>query len=50
MPFKNPDSDGPIGPIKSISIGTMSLAFSEDDPWAPIANTDTVQARLRELL
>lgn len=48
VPFKNPDSNGPLGPIKSISIGDMSLAFSESNPWAPVANTKTVQARMRE--
>ncbi|KAI5120964.1 hypothetical protein M0805_006636 [Coniferiporia weirii] len=47
IPFKNPDSDGPIGPIKSITIEDMSLAFSEDSPWAPLANSQTVQARMQ---
>ena len=48
VPFKNPDQDGPIGPIKSITIGDMALAFSENNPWAPIANTRTVQAFMRK--
>ena len=47
VPFKNPDSDGPLGPIKSITIGSMDLAFNESDPWAPIANSDSVQAFMR---
>ncbi|KAL5507074.1 hypothetical protein ACEPAH_6530 [Sanghuangporus vaninii] len=44
VPFKNPDQDGPLGPIKSITIGDMALAFSEETPWSPVANTRTVQA------
>ncbi|KAH8119480.1 hypothetical protein DFH11DRAFT_1722990 [Phellopilus nigrolimitatus] len=44
VPFKNPASDGALGPIKSITIGDMALAFSEDSPWAPVTNTKTVQA------
>ncbi len=47
VPLKNPDSDGAINPIKGISIGNMDLAFSEESPWAPIANSETVQARLQ---
>ena len=50
VPFKNPDSNGPLGPIKSITIGDMALAFNETDPWSPMANTKTVQARMREQL
>ncbi|EJD03283.1 uncharacterized protein FOMMEDRAFT_168292 [Fomitiporia mediterranea MF3/22] len=44
VPFKNPDSNGPLGPIKSITIGDMALAFNQDTPWAPVANTETVSA------
>ena len=47
VPFKNPDESGPLGPIKSISIGSMALAFNESDPWAPVANSDSVQAFMR---
>ncbi|KAI0710861.1 hypothetical protein C8Q76DRAFT_623714 [Earliella scabrosa] len=43
VPFKAP---GAISPIKAISIGDMALAFSEQDPWAPISNSRTVQARM----
>lgn len=48
VPFKNPEVDGPLGPIKAISIGDMRLVFNETDPWTPVANTRTVQARMRE--
>ena len=48
VPFRNPDSSGPLGPIKSITIGDMALAFNESDPWAPIANTKSVQAFMRK--
>ncbi|KAI0686332.1 hypothetical protein BC835DRAFT_1523137 [Cytidiella melzeri] len=44
VPFKNPDVNGPLGPIKSISIGDMALVFNENDPWAPLSSTKTVQA------
>lgn len=47
VPLKNPDSNGAINPIKAISIGNIGLAFSEETPWAPIANSDTVQAKLQ---
>jgi hypothetical protein len=47
VPFKNPSIDGPLGPIKSISIGNMALQFNESNPWAPLATTRTVQAFMR---
>ncbi|KAI0072486.1 hypothetical protein K474DRAFT_1678619 [Panus rudis PR-1116 ss-1] len=47
VPFKNPDEDGPLGPIKSITIGDMALAFNESDPWNPIANSRSVQAYMK---
>ncbi|KAJ8482152.1 hypothetical protein ONZ45_g15054 [Pleurotus djamor] len=43
VPFK---SSIPIDPIKSISIGDFSLAFTETDPWSPSAVSRTVQASL----
>ncbi|KAI0298570.1 hypothetical protein BC826DRAFT_1096594 [Russula brevipes] len=43
LPFKSPT---PISPIRSISIGSMSLAFSEAQPWAPVANSHSVQASM----
>ncbi|TBU23049.1 hypothetical protein BD311DRAFT_704566 [Dichomitus squalens] len=43
VPFKAP---GPISPIKSISIGDMALVFSEQNAWAPIASSRSVQAEL----
>jgi hypothetical protein len=49
VPFKNPDADGALGPIKSITIGDMALAFNESEPWAPIANSRSVQAFMRTL-
>lgn len=36
----------PIDPIKGIEIGELGLVFSERDPWAPVARSDSVQARL----
>lgn len=44
VPFKAPG--GPISPIKTINIGDMALAFSEQNPWAPVSNSRTVQARM----
>ncbi|KAI0063538.1 hypothetical protein BV25DRAFT_1915044 [Artomyces pyxidatus] len=44
VPFKSPT---PINAISGISIGSMALAFSEDQPWAPLANTRTVQASMQ---
>ncbi|KAI9442265.1 hypothetical protein H4582DRAFT_1809416 [Lactarius indigo] len=41
VPFKSPT---PINPIRSINIGDLSLAFSEAQPWAPVANSHSVQA------
>jgi hypothetical protein len=43
VPFKSPT---PINPIRSISIGSLSLAFSEALPWAPVANSRSVQASM----
>ncbi|KAI0256058.1 hypothetical protein BJV78DRAFT_435519 [Lactifluus subvellereus] len=43
VPFKSP---APISPIQSIGIGSMSLAFSEAQPWAPVANSRNVQASM----
>jgi hypothetical protein len=44
VPFKSPT---PINPIQSISIGSLSLTFSEVQPWAPVANSRSVQASMR---
>lgn len=44
VPFK---SSIPIDPIKTISIGDFSLAFTEADPWSPTALSRTVEASLR---
>ncbi|KAH9038716.1 hypothetical protein EDB85DRAFT_2072661 [Lactarius pseudohatsudake] len=41
VPFKSPT---PINPLQSISVGELSLAFSETQPWAPVANSHSVQA------
>ncbi|KAI0643298.1 hypothetical protein C8Q79DRAFT_1012595 [Trametes meyenii] len=43
VPFKSPQ---PISPIKGITIGDLALAFSENAPWDPVANSRTVQAAL----
>ncbi|KAH9083581.1 hypothetical protein EDB83DRAFT_2511885 [Lactarius deliciosus] len=43
VPFKSPT---PINPLQSISIGELSLAFSETQPWAPVANSHSVQASM----
>ncbi|KAH9961311.1 hypothetical protein BC827DRAFT_1260505 [Russula dissimulans] len=43
VPFKSP---APISPIQSISIGSLSLSFSEAQPWAPVANSRGVQASM----
>lgn len=47
VPFKNPTVDGPLGPIKSITIGDMALEFNASDPWAPLTTTRSVQAFMR---
>jgi hypothetical protein len=44
VPFKSPT---PINPIQSIDIGSLSLAFSEAQPWAPVANSRSVHASMR---
>ncbi|KAF4598358.1 hypothetical protein EYR38_006760 [Pleurotus pulmonarius] len=44
VPFK---SSLPIDPIKTISIGDFSLAFTEADPWSPTALSRTVEASLQ---
>lgn len=46
VPFINP-SNGPIGPIKAITIEDMDLTFSEENPWAPVANTHHVFAQMQ---
>ncbi|KAH8979124.1 hypothetical protein EDB92DRAFT_1821158 [Lactarius akahatsu] len=43
VPFKSPT---PINPLQSISIGELSLAFSETQPWAPVANSHSVHASM----
>ena len=35
-----------IRPIRRISIGDMALAFSEQNPWAPMVNSRSLQADL----
>ncbi|KAI0340460.1 hypothetical protein BDW22DRAFT_1360443 [Trametopsis cervina] len=47
VPFQNPDVDGPLGPIKSITIGDLALVFNEDQPWAPLATTHSAQAFMK---
>ncbi|TFK75313.1 hypothetical protein BDN72DRAFT_885777, partial [Pluteus cervinus] len=44
VPFK---AFTPINPIRSISIGDFALQFSAADPWAPMAESNSVQARLQ---
>ncbi|KAE9401586.1 hypothetical protein BT96DRAFT_918717 [Gymnopus androsaceus JB14] len=44
VPFKS--LSGAIAPIKSIDIGNMALQFFEETPWAPSAQSQTVQASL----
>lgn len=50
VPFRFPGGDGDgadaIRPIKSMSIGSLSLAFEERAPWAPIASSQEVRARV----
>ncbi|KAJ7874667.1 hypothetical protein B0H14DRAFT_3551962 [Mycena olivaceomarginata] len=36
----------PINPIRTITIGDFALDFSQDTPWAPSAQSKTVQASL----
>ncbi|KAK7064212.1 hypothetical protein R3P38DRAFT_3165227 [Favolaschia claudopus] len=36
----------PINPIRAISIGDFALEFSQNTPWAPSAQSNTVQASL----
>ena len=43
VPFSVPE---PINPIKRISIGDMALAFSEQNAWAPIVSSRSLQADL----
>ncbi|KAJ3850500.1 hypothetical protein EV368DRAFT_84496 [Lentinula lateritia] len=38
---------GAISPIKSIDIGELALEFAEETPWAPSAQSQTVQASLQ---
>ncbi|KAJ3868577.1 hypothetical protein EV359DRAFT_77557 [Lentinula novae-zelandiae] len=38
---------GAISPIKSIDIGDLALEFAEETPWAPSAQSQTVQASLQ---
>ncbi|KAI0268735.1 hypothetical protein BC834DRAFT_651204 [Gloeopeniophorella convolvens] len=44
VPFKSPT---PINPIQGIDIGSLSLAFSEEQPWAPVSSSNSVQASMR---
>jgi len=44
VPFK---SSTPTNPIQSISIGSLSLAFTEALPWAPLVNSRSIQASMR---
>ncbi|THH12496.1 hypothetical protein EW146_g7640 [Bondarzewia mesenterica] len=43
VPLKSPN---PINPIQSIDIEDIALAFSEVQPWAPVANSRTVRAAM----
>ena len=43
VPFSVPE---PINPIRRISIGDMALAFSEQNAWAPIVSSRSLQADL----
>lgn len=47
VPFK---SQEPINPIQTINIGDMSLRFSEDSQWSPVANSDNITAALSMLI
>ncbi|KAJ7675082.1 hypothetical protein B0H17DRAFT_1161695 [Mycena rosella] len=40
-------SPTPIDPIRTITIGNFDFAFSEETPWAPSANSNTVKASLQ---
>ncbi|KAL0956087.1 hypothetical protein HGRIS_002255 [Hohenbuehelia grisea] len=37
----------PIDPIRTITIGDFGLVFSEQEPWSPVADSNTVQASLQ---
>ncbi|KAM5540830.1 hypothetical protein V8D89_005474 [Ganoderma adspersum] len=43
VPFSSPE---PINPIRRISIGDMALAFSEQNAWAPMVSSRSLQADL----
>ncbi|KAJ6607775.1 hypothetical protein B0H10DRAFT_2227490 [Mycena sp. CBHHK59/15] len=43
VPLKSPT---PIDPIRSISIGNFAFVFSEETPWSPSADSNTVKAAL----
>lgn len=45
VPFQSAEA---INPIHGIEIGQLSLDFSKDTPWAPVANSNNVTASLRE--
>lgn len=36
----------PINPIQAISIGTLGLKFTEENPWAPTLQSNNVNATL----
>ncbi|KAF9071074.1 hypothetical protein BDP27DRAFT_1419362 [Rhodocollybia butyracea] len=44
VPFRS--LAGAISPIKSIDIGNLALQFSEETPWSPSAESQSVQASL----
>ncbi|TFY75371.1 hypothetical protein EWM64_g8642 [Hericium alpestre] len=44
VPFK---SLVPINPIRTIDIGYFDLAFDQSKPWAPVANSNAVQASMQ---
>ncbi|KAJ3518119.1 hypothetical protein NLJ89_g70 [Agrocybe chaxingu] len=44
VPFK---AFAAIDPIRSVTIGEMELQFSQDQPWSPAAESNSVQAALQ---
>ena len=43
VPLQSPE---PINPLKSIEIGTFNLSFSNDNPYEPIASSDSLSATM----
>lgn len=43
VPLQSPE---PINPLKSIEIGTFNLSFNNDNPYEPIASSDSLSATM----